>query len=134
MPSLSKDDLLYQTENEVTPESLHSTAQQQTALEEKEKKAWKQEAFEAWEAWDKDSRGLGQTQEAWEQNIGDQMARAEKKLEWLAKAESARGAEDAAEPGRPKLLITPIFHDFFRFFPFSPGLLAVFPGFLASRR
>ena len=62
MPSLSKDDLLYQTENEVTPESLHSTAQQQTALEEKEKKAWKQEAAEAWEGWegwDKDSRGLG---------------------------------------------------------------------------
>ena len=37
-------------------------------------------------------------------------------------------------PGRPKLLITPIFHNFPDFFPFSPGLLAVFPGFLASRR
>ena len=24
-------------------------------------------------------------------------------------------------PGRPKLLITPIFHDFFRFFPVFPG-------------
>ena len=100
MPSLSKDDLLYQTENEVTPESLHSTAQQQTALEEKEQEAWKQEAWdgwEAWEGWDKDSRGLGQTQEAWEQDIANQMARAEKNLEWLAKAEGARGTEDAAE-------------------------------------
>ena len=29
-------------------------------------------------------------------------------------------------PGRPKLLITPIFSDFLRFFPFSPGLWAVF--------
>ena len=25
------------------------------------------------------------------------------------------------EPGRPRLLITPIFHDFFRFFPVFPG-------------
>ena len=30
--------------------------------------------------------------------------------------------------------VTPIFPDFSRFFPFSPGLLAVFPGFLAPRR
>ena len=37
-------------------------------------------------------------------------------------------------PRRPKLLITPFFQDFFRFFPFSPGLLAVLPEFLASRR
>ena len=44
------------------------------------------------------------------------------------------GLQAAILPGRPKLLITPIFHDSFRFFPFSPGLLAVLPGFLASRR
>ena len=37
-------------------------------------------------------------------------------------------------PGRPKLLITPIFRDFSDFFPFFPGILAVLPGFLASRR
>ena len=44
------------------------------------------------------------------------------------------GIKMGQEPGRPKLLITPIFHDFSRFFPFSPGLLAVLPGSLASRR
>lgn len=82
MPSLSKDDLLYQTENEITPESLHNTAQQQKALEEKEQEAWKQEAR-------KKTRGK-------EENIRNQMARVEKKLEWLAKAEDARGTEDAA--------------------------------------
>ena len=37
-------------------------------------------------------------------------------------------------PSAPKLLITPISPEFSRFFPFSPGLLAVFSGFLASRR
>ena len=52
---------------------------------------------------------------------------------------SASSALDAGDiraflSGRPKLLITPIFRDFSRFFPFSPGLLAVLPGFLASRR
>ena len=35
---------------------------------------------------------------------------------------------------RPKLLITPFSTIFSDFFPFSPGLLAVLPGFLASRR
>ena len=38
------------------------------------------------------------------------------------------------QPSLPKLLITPIFPEIFHFFPFSPGLLAMFPGFLASRR
>ena len=40
----------------------------------------------------------------------------------------------AASTGAPKLLITPIFSVFSCFFPFSPGPLAVLPGFLASRR
>ena len=51
-------------------------------------------------------------------------------------SDSERGSLAAADhrAGRPKLLITPIFHDFSESFPFSPGLLAVLPGFLASRR
>ena len=48
------------------------------------------------------------------------------------------GEDDSISSARyqvgPSFLITPIFHDFSDFFPFSPGLLAVFPGFLASRR
>ena len=32
-----------------------------------------------------------------------------------------------ADPGRPKLLITPIFHDLFRFFPVFPGTFGCAP-------
>ena len=58
----------------------------------------------------------------------------------MPEAGGAGGADERtsfvffAYPGRPKLLITPIFPIFSDFFPFSPGLLAVLPGFLASRR
>ena len=41
---------------------------------------------------------------------------------------------NASLKGAPKLLITPIFPDFYRFFPVFPGLLAAFSGFLAPRR
>ena len=44
--------------------------------------------------------------------------------EAVAPADDAEAEDDGGDlplPGRPKLLITPIFHDFFRFFPVSPG-------------
>ena len=45
--------------------------------------------------------------------------------------DAAQGS--ARDAGRPKLLITPIFHDFFRFFPVFPWTFGR-AGFLASRR
>ena len=42
--------------------------------------------------------------------------------------------DDDDDPGAPKPLVTPFSTIFLDFFPFSPGLLAVFSGFLASRR
>ena len=41
---------------------------------------------------------------------------------------------NASLKGAPKLLITPIFPDFYRFCPVFPWTSGVFPGFLASRR
>ena len=55
--------------------------------------------------------------------------------------EDGYGLEEEGDDGEaqtqqvhPSLKITPIFPDFSRFLPVSPGLLAVLSGFLASRR
>ena len=103
--SLSKDDLLYQTENEITPESLHNTAQQQKALGEEELNRYSRTWEEKWLDED-DLIGAGMSigapvddliNAAGLSSLDREMTRIEAKLDWLAKAEDARGAEEAAE-------------------------------------